>query len=476
MELRDYLRMLRRGWPVVLLVTAASVGLAVAYLTIAPKRYETTAVVLVSAGAPESTTDLQLGLQYAVNVAPTYADIVHSPEVLGPVAEQLMPSRSIDQLEDIVAAGARESTALIDITATAGGAREAANIANSVATTAVHVIPSLTPRGAKAPRSMVTLQVVRMAPEPETALSPDTSRTLALGVVIGLALGLATTLASQALDTRLHRPGGVRELTSAPLLAMLPRISRSQRSRIVVRDDPGSPVVEAYRTLRTNLVHLESGERRSLLFVGVGHREGPEVPVNLAWSIAQAGRRVLLVDLDLRQSAVGDLLHLRVGTGMADVLAEKVDLAQAIQPTGQTGLDVVLSGTPQPSPSDLLSSPLMERILLEAEADYDYVVLHTPPLLAYTDAAVVSRVTGQTLVTVRAGRTKAAELTAALDALQNVRVAPLGVVLVGARPHIGDMNKLHGGGRGRNHARPERVPRLNWDWNHVEPPVTQERP
>jgi len=78
-ELRDYLRMLRRGWPTVLLITALAVGLAAVYLTIAPKRYEATAVIFVSANRPDSITDLQQGLQFAVNSAATYADIVDSP-------------------------------------------------------------------------------------------------------------------------------------------------------------------------------------------------------------------------------------------------------------------------------------------------------------------------------------------------------------------------------------------------------------
>jgi succinoglycan biosynthesis transport protein ExoP len=362
-----------------------------------------------------------------------------------------------------VQANARESTALIDVTASAGTASEAANIANAVATTASDVIPTLTPpsRSASA-RPVVQLTTVRNAPEPETPVSPNAKRVLAIGFIVGLALGLGLAIARQALDTRLRRPEDFQHVANVPLLAVVPRPKRSERTHIVVRDDPSSSAVESYRSLRTNLAYLESGERRSLLFTGVGHRDEAKVPVNLAWSIAQAGRRVLLVDLDLRQSTVQDLLHLQPVEGMSDVLAGQADLHGIAHPTSQAGLDVAVAGSTSLNPSDLLSSPVMERVLRRAEAEYDYVVLHAPPLLAYTDAAVVSRVAGQTLLTVRSG-TRAVDLATSLGALRNVRVEPLGLVLVGAPAHVGDMSKVRG-----IWTRPRPLARPQWDTPHLD--------
>jgi len=434
--------MLRRGWPTVLLIAAIGVGLAALYLSVAPKRYETTATILVSTNNSGTTNDMQLGSQFAMTNSETYADLVKSEGVMRAVAQQIRPVRSVESLEEVITAGRRELTSLIDVKATAGSAIEAASIANTVATTATEVIPTLVPR---ANRSLISLEVVRSARAPSSALSPDTSRVLALGLVAGLSLGLGITIVSQALDTRLRRPEDLAQLTKAPLLAVLPRPKRAQRAAIVVRDDPASAAVETYRSLRTNLSYLEDGSRRSLLFTGVAEdRVGVQVPVNLAWSIAQAGRRVLLIDLDLRQSVIGDILNLRGRAGIADVLAGEVELEDVVHKTSQSGLCVALSGTTQPSPSDLLSNPVMERVLRSAEEDYDYVVLHAPPLLTFTDAAVVSRVAGQTLVTVSAGHTRALELTTALGSLSNVRVEPLGLVLAGSRTPVGDMSKVRG--------------------------------
>jgi len=458
MEIREYLRMLRRGWPVIVLVTVLGIALAGSYLVLAPKRYESTALILLSTTTPASLTDLQNGQQYASDAAATYADVIESPSTLEVVAKELTPRRSVTELETMVTAEARESTSLIQVNVAAPSATEAANIANLVAGQAQVSVPNLVGRLGRSSKAIVRLVIVQEATVPLSAVSPNPKRVLAIGFIVGVALGLALTLLQQALDTRLRRPEDLYAAAPVPLLAVLPRPKRSQRTQIVVRDDPSGPAVEAYRSLRTNLVHLESTERPSILFTGVGHRDDVKVPLNLAWSMAQAGRRVLLIDLDLRQSTVADLLDLTQPTGMSDLLASGADLSDLVQETSQPGLSVLVSGTTQPSPSDLLSSPLVAQVLRRAESAYDLVVLHAPPLLAYTDAAVVSRVAGSTVVSVRAGKARTSDLSRALVALQNVAVEPLGLVLVGARAHVGDIGKARGA-----YARARPAVRVQWD-------------
>jgi capsular exopolysaccharide synthesis family protein len=426
----------------VLLLTALGLGLAAGYLTLAPRRYEATAVLYVSLTNPESVTDRQLAWQFSASVAKTYAELVDSAIVLAPVAEST--GLDLDDVVEMVSAGQRPDTALIDIVATGSRARQVAAVANATAVSAASVIPNLESRSVGTSR--VRLQRVQRAVAPTAALSPDIRRTLTLGAIIGLCVGLAVTIATQALDTRLRRPEDLRRLTEVPVLAVLPRLRRSERRGVVVRDDPTGVAGEAYRSLRTNLSYLEFENRRSVMFTSVADgRGGVQVPVNLAWSIAQAGRRVLLVDLDLRQSSVGAALNLQPDLGLADALASEVDILDTIRDTDHHNLQVVLSGTSQPSPSELLSSPTMTTVLHRLEQEYEYVILHAPPMLAYTDAAVVSHIAGWTLVTVAAGPTRAQELSTTLEALANVRVTPLGLVLSGARATDQvDMRKVRG--------------------------------
>ena len=468
MEIRDYLRMLRRGWPAVVLVTILFVGIAAGYLALAPKRYDATTVLFVSAANPKSINDLQQGAQFSGTAAITYAEIIDSVTVLGPVSELLRPQMKVDDLAAMVKSTVRPETTLIDITVSGTDRRRVATIANTVGLSATRVIPEL--EATSSGRGLVRIQQIRWAVEPTRAASPNAKRTIALGFVVGLFVGLAVTIVAQTLDNRIRHVEEVRQLADVPLLAALPRLKRSERRGLVVRDRPTSEAGEAFRTLRTNIGFLGSEDRSSLLITAVaGDREGAQVPVNLAWTLAQTGQQILLVDLDLRRSTVGDMLGMQPGTGMSDVLAGKHSLVDVIRPTEHRYLSVVLSGTAQPSPSELLSAPSMSDVLTWMERHYDHVILHAPPLLSYTDAAVVSGAVGGTLITVAAGSTQGQQLTTALIALANVRVKPVGLVLTQVHSSSMGQAKVRSGVT-RTRPRPGRslTQPIQWEWSERE--------
>jgi polysaccharide biosynthesis transport protein len=456
MEIRDYLRMLRRGWLAIMLVTAVFLGIAGLYLALAPKRYDAVTVLFVSAANPQTIDDLQQGSQFARSASITYSEIIDSVTVLGTVAVELRPESSVDELADMVTATVRPETTLIDIGVSGPDPERVARVANAVGARAVEVIPRL--EQAPGRRPLVRVQQIRPAMEPVRAASPNVKRTLALGFVVGLCVGLAGTVIAQTLDNRIRRVEEVRKLADVPLLAALPRLKRAERRGLVVRDSPSSEAGEAFRTLRTTIGFLEAMDRHSLLIAAVANdRDGSQVPVNLAWTLAQTGQRILLVDLDLRHSAVGDMLGIAPGAGMSDTLTGGERLIEVIRPTDHPYLSVVLSGTGQPGSSELLSAPTMSSALNWMERHYDYVILHSPPLLSNADAAVVSVTVGGTLVTVAAGRTQAQHLTTALLALSNLRVKPLGLVLTQVHSSSIDIARAKGGPP-RSRARGGRVP------------------
>jgi Mrp family chromosome partitioning ATPase len=245
-----------------------------------------------------------------------------------------------------------------------------------------------------------------MAVEPDRASSPNVKRILALGLVVGLCVGLAVTIVAQTLDSRIRRVQEIRQLADVPLLATLPKLRRSERRGLVVRDKPSSEVGEAFRALRTNISFLESKDRRSLLITAVANEsDGALVPANLAWTLAQTGQRILLVDLDLRRSASATCL-VWPPVPASRTCSRSAPAARRDRPTDHPCLSVVLSGAAQrvrraAQPAELASAvDWMER-------HYDHVIVHAPPLLSYTDATVVSAAVGGTLVTVAAGSTQA---------------------------------------------------------------------
>jgi polysaccharide biosynthesis transport protein len=451
-DLRDYLRMLKRGWPAIVVIAVLFTGLAAAYLAVTPKRYEATATLLVSIRNPTTVTDLQQGNTFATQSAAAYAQIIASSTVLATVGDQMRPQHNVDDLLATVAASARTQTPLIDITAAGDDPQEITAIANATATTATKVIPALQTPGAT---PLVALQVIRPAVQPSTPVSPNTNRVLVLGFVLGLIVGLAGCIVVQALDTRIRRVEDLLLLTDLPALAVLPKVRRN--STVVVRDEPAGSSAEAFRALRTNVRFLDPAERGTLVIVGTADEvDGAHVPVNLAWMLAEAGEKVLLVDLELRRSAVGQILRLGNRFGMSDVLSADVAIADAVQDTDHPNLSVLPAGTARTNPSELIGSPALVDALDWMEARYPYVVVHGPPLTV-SDAVVLARSTRSTLVTVTAGHTKARDLTGGLGLLANVEVRPRGLVLT----HSGRTVR----NAGRRRAGREPLRRFDWDRN-----------
>lgn len=445
MDLRDYVRLIRRGWPTLALVLILSVGAAATYLLVSPKRFDATATLAVTVDDPGSVSDVLGGAQAATSIAGTWAGIIDTVTVLGPVVKDLDPRIPVSSAIGMITAGPRGTTGLIDVTASGGDARLVAQLANDTARRAVAIIPQL--EGNSSSTAPVRLQIIQPADQPAAPVSPDQRQVLSLGVIVGLLLGLAVTIATQTLSTRIRRPEDAQRLSGVPVLAGLPRLPRNQRQRVVIAENPSGTSGEAYRSLRTNLAFLEFEDRRSIVFTATASdRDAAQVPVNFAWSLAQAGRRVLLVDVDLRRAPIAEMLDVPQSPGLAELLSPKGPARRdVIRSTRYDRLRVVSAGTSNSNPSDLLSLPKMGQLLHAWEAEYDYVLLSAPSLLSYTDAAIVAREAARTVVEVLLGRTKAGQLEGALGTLANVRVEPLGLVVTGTRRLARDNRRIRGG-------------------------------
>lgn len=416
---------------IILVVTVLGVAIASIYIALAPKRFESSTALFVTTANPATIDDLQQGSNFSSTAVVTYAQIIDSSTVLGPVSSELRPQRSVDDLVGAVTASVREDTTLIDIGAAAPDPRSAAVIANATADSAARIIPTLQTRPDGLP--LIRIQQIRPATEPVAAASPDAPRILAVGLVAGLFVGLAGTIVRQSTDRRVQRADDLRRLTDVPVVATLPLRRGGQRTGLVARHDPSSTAGEAFRTLRTNLGTLDSRQPRSLMFAAISDDDVAHVPANLAWTFAQTGRRVLLVDLDLRASAIAEAFSIEEETGVADLLTGRADLDDVIRSTTNPNLDVLISGDEHPGASDLLGGDVMRGILRRLERDYDIVVLHAPSVLSFADAAMVAGGVGGMFLVARAGRTRSEDVSSALETLANVRVRPLGLVLSDAR-------------------------------------------
>ena len=204
---------------------------------------------------------------------------------------------------------------------------------------------------------------------------------------------------------------------------------------LITITDPRSPVAEAYRRLRTNLefASLDSS-LRTLLVTSAGPDEGKSTTLsNLAVSIAQAGRRVILVDGDLRRPRLHELFGLDNRQGLTTVVSQAGgDIP--LQESGVDGLRVLAAGPLPDIPADLIASPAVETLIATLREQADIVLFDAPPVVTVTDAAVLASKVDGVLLVINAGRTRREYAQRAKALLAQVHARVVGAVLTNA-PH-----------------------------------------
>lgn len=200
--------------------------------------------------------------------------------------------------------------------------------------------------------------------------------------------------------------------------------------KLIVQEDAKSPISEAYRTLRTNIQFAKvDSDIKTIMFTSAGPGEGKSTTAaNTAVALAQSGKEVLLVDCDLRKP-VQHRIFGKKNRGVTNILVEDLPFEQFIQETDVSGLKVLTSGPIPPNPSELLGSAKMVRLIDLLKMQADYVVIDAPPVVAVTDASVLSSKVDGILLVVSAGIARPEMAQKAKEALERANGHILGVVL-----------------------------------------------
>ena len=203
----------------------------------------------------------------------------------------------------------------------------------------------------------------------------------------------------------------------------------SQR-RLIVHDQPKSPIAEAYRTLRTNIQYARvDGELKVLLFTSAGPGEGKStVAANSAVALAQAGHRVVLVDCDLRKPVQHHVFKLNK-KGLTNCLVGESPVLELLQETEVPNLRVLTSGPIPPNPAELLGSSRMDTALAALKEVVDYLVLDCPPVIAVTDACVLARKADGVFLVLDADQVRPEMAQKAKELLVNAQATIAGVIL-----------------------------------------------
>jgi len=296
----------------------------------------------------------------------------------------------------------------------------AVNIASNVSTNNISIIDKATP--------------------PTKKYKPSLKTNLAFGLILGSLLGLGIAFIREFIDDSIKTSKLLEQTTGLTVLGQLPDVRKLGPKKMALQSalEPHSPLAEAIRSLRTSLrFSTQNGAPKTSYITSSIAGEGKStLALNLATAFAKTGKKVLLIDADLRSPSMDYLLELQKSAhggsqkGLTNYLTS-IDMvnSEVVQSCAVEGLDVIISGPIPPDPVELLSGPRMTELLESNARLYDHIVIDGPPVLGLADALVIANLADATIITVEAGKTKKSALLDSLKRLERANANILGTVL-----------------------------------------------
>ena len=271
---------------------------------------------------------------------------------------------------------------------------------------------------------------------------PKLPLALAVGLLLGGLFGITTALMAELADSTFRDAKDLEQTLNAPILTHVSPFEMRKLRQLVEEDSRVAPQVcafhgprsqesEVYRTARTSLLlNCKKLDHRVIMMSSPAPGDGKSTTIgNLAVSLSQTGKRVLLIDADLRRPMVYNLFGGKSNPGLADVVEQQVALKDAVQPSEQENLDLLTHGTRTGSPSEMLESYHFGAMLEEARRLYDLVLIDAPPLLAVTDPAIIATLADAVVLTVQIQKNGRRPVQRAREILDDVNVTPVGIIV-----------------------------------------------
>ena len=440
MELRDYLRGLRRHWVAIVLMTIVGTAAGYGWTLLQTPVYVASASGLVqSTGQGSDVGTTSLGDSVARSRVQSYLVIAGWTDVAQGVIDDLGLETTPEALVERIVVTNPPGTVILAVTAEANTAVGAKELAEAWLQSMKTVIDDIEEDGSATGTAPVTIISRESASVPSQPAFPDVQTALIVGGVLGLGFGVAFAMIRTAADRRIRAAEDVEQKTDVAVVGTIPWVASFDAGNRLVDASASNntgkngtfAVSEALRALRTNLQFMDVDHPPKTIVVtsplpGDGKST---IACNLALTLAAAGTTVVLVDGDLRRSMVATTMGLPGGAGLSDVLAGRAALAEVLQRTPKSNnLLVLAAGSVPPNPSEVLGSERMHSLLADL-TKHATVIIDAPPLLPVTDGAVLAHQADGALIVVTLGKTTYDLLDKALDTLRKARGRALGVVL-----------------------------------------------
>ncbi|MFH0735391.1 MAG: polysaccharide biosynthesis tyrosine autokinase [bacterium] len=282
------------------------------------------------------------------------------------------------------------------------------------------------------PGNVLIIDVARRADEPS---KPNRNLIVIVGLVLGIGLGLGFAFMKNYFDNTVKTPEDIQK-KNINVLAWVPLIEgidlKDNEFEFIVAKRPDSIPSEAFRALRTRIQFskVEKDSIKTILITSSTPREGKTtISVNLSGSFANAGKRTLILDCDLRKPRMHNVFKVKRFPGMTDYFFGQATYEEILRKSEVTNLFYITAGTIPPNPSEILSSQLMLDFIEKIRKEFDIIVLDSPPVIAVTDSEILSRLVDVTLLVVSANQTEVELMTKATELLSHDHGSFVGVIL-----------------------------------------------
>jgi capsular exopolysaccharide synthesis family protein len=426
MELRDYLRIIRKRLILIIVATISCAGAALGTSLVSTPIYEGTTKLLVVAKTERDggITSAYQGALLSQQLIESFAQILESRGT----AEQALRLDPLPitarELQEKVTAEPVTETLLINLRVEDPDPARAKRLANSVTRAFIESVPRL--QGG----STLRVSLVEPALQPTQPVRPKTKLNTAFGLALGLMLGVGLAFLREFLDRSLKTAEQLEAAAGVPVVGMIPPF-KAARQPIPVAQQPRTPAAEAFRKLRTNFGFLGvDREDVCCVVTSPASADGKStVTANLAIALAQTGQRVAVIDADLRKPSLHKLFDLPQRVGTTTVLLDQADVEDALQYPGPDLPAVLTAGQLPPNPSELLGSRRMADLVARLRASYNVVLIDCAPLLPVTDPMVVSQFADGVLLVTRSGKTTRDQATAVRAVCAKAGARVFGTVL-----------------------------------------------
>ena len=405
-------------------ITMIIVGI-ISYFVITPT-YEATSQILVNQLGKESNLYDSNEVETNVQLIKTYKIMIKSSTVLEKVKDELNSDYSVDELDKKISVTSEEDSQIMTITVDDESINSAVKIANKTAEVFQKEIADIMNV------NNVTIITEAKVKGHETPVKPNRVMNLAIAMVVGLMSGVGLAFLLAFLDHTLKTEEDIETRLNLPVIGVISKLSKRtpEPQRLIINNEQ-TTFTEQYRTIRTNIEYAEiKNELKTIMVTSVNPGDGKSLTAaNLAIAFAQEGRRVLLLDADLRGPNVHNLFKADNHRGLSTILSGKATLDQVVTKTKVDNLSILTSGPASPDPTKILASKDMGSLLEILNQQFDLVILDVPSILSVSDAQILAKYCDAATIVVSSAETEIEQAQKAKKIIESTNTKLLGVIL-----------------------------------------------